>query len=107
MDQQGKYQAFKALHERPETFVIPNPWNAGTARILESLGFEALATNSAGYGFSVGKCDSADVFSREEIIENAVEIVNPTELPVSAGGMEWVVNSWALQGRSMHPFWVF
>lgn len=84
MDQQSKYLAFKALHEKPETFVIPNPWNAGTARILDALGYEALATTSAGYGFAVGKRNSSDNFSREEILDNAAEIVNATELPVSA-----------------------
>ncbi len=45
-------QAFKALHERPGAFVIPNPWDAGSAKMLASLGFEALATTSAGYAFS-------------------------------------------------------
>src|SRR5438309_9117283 len=52
------YKAFKALHERTGTFVIPNPWNAGTAKILTALGFEALATTSAGYAFSIGQEDS-------------------------------------------------
>lgn len=45
-------QAFKALHERAGAFVIPNPWDAGSAKMLASLGFEALATTSAGYAFS-------------------------------------------------------
>jgi 2-methylisocitrate lyase-like PEP mutase family enzyme len=79
-----KYQAFRALHERPGAFVIPNPWNAGTARILTALGFEALATTSAGYAFAVGRRDSAAGLSREEILENAKEIVEATPLPVSA-----------------------
>lgn len=77
-----KYTAFKELHE--DTFVIPNPWNAGTARMLSALGFEALATTSAGYAFSVGKKDSFEGLSRSEILENAREIVAATDLPVSA-----------------------
>ena len=59
MTREQKYKAFRALHERPGAFVIPNPWNAGTARILAALGFEALATTSAGYAFAVGRRDSA------------------------------------------------
>lgn len=84
MNQQEKYETFKSLHERSDAFVIPNPWDTGTARILASLGFEALATTSAGYGFAVGKASSQAVFSREEIIQNAKEIVEATDLPVSA-----------------------
>jgi 2-methylisocitrate lyase-like PEP mutase family enzyme len=79
-----KYQAFRVLHERPGAFVIPNPWNAGTARILTALGFEALATTSAGYAFAVGRRDSAAGLTRDEILENAKEIVAATDLPVSA-----------------------
>jgi 2-methylisocitrate lyase-like PEP mutase family enzyme len=79
-----KYNAFKALHERPGAFVIPNPWNAGTARILTSLGFDALATTSAGYAFAVGRRDSSAGLTRDEILQNAKEIVDATDLPVSA-----------------------
>jgi 2-methylisocitrate lyase-like PEP mutase family enzyme len=79
-----KYQAFRALHERAGAFVIPNPWNAGTARILTALGFEALATTSAGYAFSVGRRDSSADLTRDEILENAKSIVEATHLPVSA-----------------------
>jgi 2-methylisocitrate lyase-like PEP mutase family enzyme len=64
--------------------VIPNPWNAGTARILMALGFEALATTSAGYAFAVGRRDSAAGLTRDEILENAKAIVEATQLPVSA-----------------------
>ena len=84
MTRAQKYAAFRALHDRPGAFVIPNPWNAGTARILDALGFEALATTSAGYAFSVGRRDSAAGLTREEILANAREIVEATELPVSA-----------------------
>lgn len=84
MDQQEKFEKFKALHEQPGAFVIPNPWDIGTARLLEALGFQALATTSAGYGFSVGKASSLATFSRQEILENARQIVEATSLPVSA-----------------------
>ena len=50
-----KAHAFKALHERSQIFVIPNPWDAGSAKMLASLGYQALATTSAGYAFSQGK----------------------------------------------------
>jgi 2-methylisocitrate lyase-like PEP mutase family enzyme len=79
-----KYKAFKVLHENTGTFVIPNPWNAGTAKILTALGFEALATTSAGYAFSIGQEDSAANLTREGILANAKEIVEATHLPVSA-----------------------
>ncbi|MGH6888977.1 MAG: isocitrate lyase/PEP mutase family protein [Rhizomicrobium sp.] len=79
-----KYETFRALHERPGAFVIPNPWNAGTARILAALGFEALATTSAGYAFAVGRRDSSGALTRDEVLDNAMSIVEATELPVSA-----------------------
>jgi 2-methylisocitrate lyase-like PEP mutase family enzyme len=85
--QDEKYQTFRALHERPGAFVIPNPWNAGTARILESLGFEALATTSAGLAFSVGLRDSAAALTRDDILGNDRKIVEATDLPV-AGDLE-------------------
>lgn len=84
MTREQKCAVFRALHARPGAFVIPNPWNAGTARILTALGFEALATTSAGYAFSVGRRDSFAGLSRDEILANAKEIVDATPLPVSA-----------------------
>jgi len=84
MTQTRKYERFKALHEGSGAFVIPNPWNAGTARMLTALGFEALATTSAGYAFSVGRRDSTGALTRDEILQNAREIVEATDLPVSA-----------------------
>ncbi|MEM9106536.1 MAG: isocitrate lyase/phosphoenolpyruvate mutase family protein [Pseudomonadota bacterium] len=84
MDIQAKFVAFKALHEQDGAFVIPNPWNAGSAIILKNLGFQALATTSAGLGFSVGRMDSGGELTREDILENAREIVEATDLPVSA-----------------------
>jgi 2-methylisocitrate lyase-like PEP mutase family enzyme len=84
MTREQKYKTFKALHERTGAFVIPNPWNAGTAKILAALGFEALATTSAGHAFSIGQEDSAANLTREGILANAEEIVEATDLPVSA-----------------------
>ncbi len=56
--QAEKGKTFRALHTRDHAFIIPNPWDAGTAHLLEYLGFEALATTSAGYAFSAGKRDN-------------------------------------------------
>ncbi len=84
VDQREKFERLKALHERDGAFVIPNPWDAGSARLLASLGFEALATTSAGYAFSKGKRDSFASLDRGEILDNAAEIVGATDLPVSA-----------------------
>jgi 2-methylisocitrate lyase-like PEP mutase family enzyme len=83
-DQQAKFERFKSLHAGDRAFVIPNPWDAGSARLLASLGFEALATTSAGYAFSVGKRDSFAALSRDEVLANAAQIVGATDLPVSA-----------------------
>lgn len=82
--QLAKGKVFKALHERPGIFVVPNPWNAGTAKILASLGFEALATTSAGLAFSLGKPDGEGAVTREETLANAYAIISATNLPVSA-----------------------
>lgn len=84
MDQDTKFDIFRSLHHRSEAFVIPNPWDAGSARLLASLGFEALAMTSAGYAFSVGKRDSFAGLSRDELIANAAQIVSSCDLPVSA-----------------------
>jgi 2-methylisocitrate lyase-like PEP mutase family enzyme len=77
-------QAFKALHEREGAFVIPNPWDAGSARLLASLGFEALATTSAGLAFSLGRPDAQAAISRDETLANVAAIVAATGLPVAA-----------------------
>lgn len=82
--QTDKFRLFKAMHERPGAFVIPNPWDAGTARILTALGFEALATTSAGFAFSIGRRDSSAGLTRDEVLANAQSIVAATHLPVSA-----------------------
>lgn len=84
MQQIEKYEIFKALHNAKTPFVIPNPWDAGTARILTGLGFSALATTSAGYAFAAGKRDSEGALTRGEILANARSIVEASDLPVSA-----------------------
>jgi 2-methylisocitrate lyase-like PEP mutase family enzyme len=81
-DQASKAFAFRALHARFGAFIIPNPWDAGTAKILTQLGFEALATTSAGLAFALGRSDGA--VTREETLANAHSIVQVTHLPVSA-----------------------
>lgn len=80
--QTEKGRGFRALHERDHAFIIPNPWDVGTARLLQSLGFEALATTSAGFAFSIGKPDGA--VDRETMLAHAAEIAAATDLPVSA-----------------------
>jgi len=82
--QAEKAAKFRALHEGPGAFVIPNPWDAGTARILAALGFEALATTSAGLAFALGRRDGAALLTRDETLANARAIVEATDLPVSA-----------------------
>jgi 2-methylisocitrate lyase-like PEP mutase family enzyme len=81
---QQKFELFRTLHQRPGLFIIPNPWDAGSAKILTALGFEALATTSAGYAFSAGFPDSAASITREDLLENARAISDATHLPVSA-----------------------
>ena len=81
-DQHRKAKIFAALHAGPETFVIPNPWDVGSTRILAGMGFQALATTSAGYAFSRGRPDGT--IGRDEMLGHAAEIVTATELPVSA-----------------------
>jgi 2-methylisocitrate lyase-like PEP mutase family enzyme len=78
--QTEKAEAFVALHARPGAFVIPNPWDAGTARLLAAMGFEALATTSLGFANTLGTVE----VSLEAIIENCRTIAAATDLPVSA-----------------------
>ena len=80
--QSDKAARFAALHDRPGAFVIPNPWDIGTARMLAGLGFEALATTSAGFAFSLGRRDGA--VTRDEALAHCRSIVDATPLPVSA-----------------------
>ncbi len=80
--QTQKAETFRALHARKGAFIIPNPWDVGTARILERLGFQALATTSAGYAFSSGVPDNQ--VGRESMIAHIATICVETDLPVSA-----------------------
>ncbi len=80
--QSDKARRFEALHARSGCFVIPNPWDVGSTKILTTLGFEALATTSAGYAFSLGKLDGA--VGLDEMIEHCRELCAATDLPVSA-----------------------
>ena len=83
-DQIARFERFQQLHADPGIFVIPNPWDAGSARILTALKFQALATTSAGFAFSIGRKDMGGGVTREETLANAKSIVDATHLPVSA-----------------------
>jgi len=80
--QTEKAEAFRALHHRGRAFIIPNPWDAGTARLLTSLGFEALATTSVGLSFARG--ERLGLVGLEETLANCRQIVEATHLPVNA-----------------------
>jgi 2-methylisocitrate lyase-like PEP mutase family enzyme len=72
------------LHERSKIFVMPNPWDAGTAKLFASLGFEALATTSLGFASTLGRVDGTLSVTREELIANCRAIATATDLPVNA-----------------------
>jgi 2-methylisocitrate lyase-like PEP mutase family enzyme len=80
--QKEKADRFRKLHDDPGPFVIPNPWDVGSARILAGLGFQALATSSAAAASAVGQKDHA--LGRDEMLAHAQLIVDATDLPVSA-----------------------
>ena len=80
--QADKAAAFVDLHRNAGAFLLPNPWDPGSARLLAGMGFAALATTSAGYAFSRGRCDGT--IDREEMLRHAAEIVAATDLPTSA-----------------------
>src|SRR5690348_18506106 len=82
MNQREKAERFRRLHEGPGAFVIPNPWDGGSARILAGLGFQALATSSAASAATLGRKDGR--LSRDEALQHARLIVDATDLPVSA-----------------------
>jgi 2-methylisocitrate lyase-like PEP mutase family enzyme len=84
MTQAEKGRRFQELHARPGVFLIPNPWDAGSARILTSLGFEALTTTSAGLAFMLGRRDGEGAITRDETLANAKLIADATHLPVAA-----------------------
>ncbi len=72
---------FKALHERDQLFVLPNPWDVGSARLLAATGFEALATTSAGFAWSLGKHDQQ--VTRSELVAHVAELAEATPLPLN------------------------
>ncbi len=78
--QREKAERFRALHQgRP--FLIPNPWDAGSAKVLAALGFEALATTSSGFAFTLGRPDGEATL--EEVIEHSRALAEATDLPIS------------------------
>src|SRR5207245_9076509 len=82
LTQAEKGRAFRSLHERDRAFIIPNPWDVGTARLLAHLGFEALATTSMGYAFSAGQRDGT--IGCDRMMIHVSEMASATDLPVSA-----------------------
>ncbi len=83
--QSAKGAAFRALHARDGAFIIPNPWDTGTAWLLAHVGFEALATTSAGCAFSKGQRDNT--IGRDDTIAHVATIAAATGLPVSASSI--------------------
>ncbi len=81
-EQKDRTVRFRELHEREGAFVIPNPWDVGSARIMAGLGFEALATTSSGFAFTLGRADGA--VSCEDVLAHIRDLVAATTLPVSA-----------------------
>src|ERR1700733_1789295 len=82
LTQADKAHAFRSYHERAEPFIIPNPWDIGSARILAALGFKALATTSAGFAFTLGRRDGQ--VTRADVLAHCRAIVEASDLPVSA-----------------------
>ena len=81
LTQAEKGRVFAELHKRADAFIIPNPWDVGSARLLAHLGFEALATSSAGYAFSLGKADTT--VGRDGTLAHAAALAAATDLPIS------------------------
>src|SRR5216683_1436304 len=75
---------FRELHQRRGILILPNPWDAGTAKLLASIGFEALATTSLGMSNALGRVDAEGSVSRAELLENCRVIAEATDLPVNA-----------------------
>jgi 2-methylisocitrate lyase-like PEP mutase family enzyme len=77
----GRRARFRALHSAEELFVMPNPWDVGSARLLETCGFEALATTSAGFAWSTGKLDQS--VGRDELVAHVASLVDATSVPLN------------------------
>lgn len=84
LSQAEKAVIFQSLHQQHQIFVVGNPWDAGSARILTGIGYKALSTTSAGLAFSLGRKDGTAAVSRAEALANAKSIVEATNLPVAA-----------------------
>jgi len=82
IDQLEKANAFRDLHENSETFIIPNPWDVGSAQLLEKVGFKALATTSSGFAHSIGKADGQ--VSLDEKLAHCRDLAAATNIPISA-----------------------
>src|SRR5215469_3360100 len=80
--QKEKAERFLSLHRPGDPLLLPNPWDAGSARLLASLGFQALATTSSGFAATLGRLDGS--VTRDEALAHGAAIVLATELPVSA-----------------------
>lgn len=74
---------FRALHERDGAFIMPNPWDVGSAKLLESLGFEALATTSSGHAYTLGRSDGVRAVTRDEALQHAAQLSAATSLPIN------------------------
>jgi 2-methylisocitrate lyase-like PEP mutase family enzyme len=81
MSVKGRRARFRELHEREQLFVMPNPWDVGSAKLLASLGFEALATTSAGLAWSLGKLDR--LVTRDELVAHVASLTAATDLPLN------------------------
>lgn len=81
-EQAEKVAAFRSLHESPDAFVLPNPWDVGSARLLVSLGYPALATTSGGFAATLGRLDGN--VTRDEALGHAAAIAASVDVPVSA-----------------------
>jgi 2-methylisocitrate lyase-like PEP mutase family enzyme len=98
--QRERVARFRALHERG-CFAIPNPWDPGTVRALEELGFEALATTSAGFSFSRGRPDTLDALSLDDVLEHIAEIAAAARVPVNADFQSGYADSAAGVGENV------
>jgi 2-methylisocitrate lyase-like PEP mutase family enzyme len=83
MSQRALYERFKALHERPDAFVMPNAWDGASAALLAREGFEALGSTSAAIAFALGRQDGIHAVSRDEAIDNAVLLGVTSGLPIN------------------------
>jgi 2-methylisocitrate lyase-like PEP mutase family enzyme len=81
MTPDDRRRQFRHLHERDRIFVMPNPWDIGSAKVLESLGFEALATTSAGFAWSIGKLDQR--VTRDELVAHVHALTEATSVPLN------------------------